>query len=278
MRIRVLTFNVRNTQGPPKRLALINRELQRISPDVVAFQEVVRSEENDSLEQLLEGLGLHGVHQADLQFVPPPFAAEFGGTALASRWPCQIAEAVDMRFADAPDIPWATLAAIIDLPEVGPFLFIATTAAWRAEASAARERQAVTLADLDARHRQELPSVIAGDFNAEPDAASIRFITGKQALDDRSAFYLDAWSTEGEGPGHTWISDNPAAAFEGARIFGDQRFARRLDYVFVGAPAAHPHGLARVISAQLAFAEPLDGVWASDHFGVVIDLEFERRS
>jgi hypothetical protein len=26
----------------------------------------------------------------------------------------------------------------------------------------------------------------------------------------------------------------------------------------------------------MAFSQPLDGVWASDHFGVVVDLEIGR--
>lgn len=279
MRIRILTFNVWNTRGPPDRLALINEELQRIRPDLLALQEVVRTAAQDDVQPLLQNVGLRGIHQADVQPVPPPFAAEYGGTVLASRWPCRVVEALDMRFADAPDVPWATLAAVIDLPDAGPLLFIATTGAWRPEASAARERQAIALADLDARHRQALPTIIAGDFNAEPDAASIRFMTGKQALGGRSTFYVDAWSSAGEGAGHTWISENPSAASDGAQLVGAQRFARRIDYVFVGSPLAHRNGVARVTSAKLAFDKPLGvDVWASDHCGVVVDLEVERRS
>ncbi|HLH90589.1 MAG TPA: hypothetical protein VKX28_19215 [Xanthobacteraceae bacterium] len=37
--------------------------------------------------------------------------------------------------------------------------------------------------------------------------------------------------------------------------------------------AAHPKAFARVEAAQLAFDGPVDGVWLSDHFGVVVDLE-----
>ena len=278
MRIRVLTFNVWNTQGPPERLALINREVQRLRPDLVAFQEVVRTDQLDSLKLLIDGSGLKGFHQADRQPITPPYAAEYGGTALASRWPCRLVEVLDMRFADAPDVPWASLAAAIDLPDVGSLLFIATTAAWRPEAAAIRERQALALADLDARYRQDLPTIIAGDFNAEPDAASIRFLTGAQSLSGRSAFYLDAWSGEGTGSGHTWVSDNPAAKADGAKLLGSGDFARRIDYIFVAGPGAHPRGAARVTSAKLAFEKPLDGIRASDHFGVVVDLEVERSS
>jgi len=32
----------------------------------------------------------------------------------------------------------------------------------------------------------ELPTIIAGDFNATPDAASIRYLAGRQSLGGRS--------------------------------------------------------------------------------------------
>lgn len=49
-----------------------------------------------------------------------------------------------------------------------------------------------------------LPTIIAGDLNAGPDAASVRFLTGRQSLSGRSVHYHDAWPVAGDGPGHTW--------------------------------------------------------------------------
>ena len=57
-------MNVQNDEGDPRRLALINAELRRIDPDVVAFQEVLYSAERRQLDELLEGTSLHGTHQA----------------------------------------------------------------------------------------------------------------------------------------------------------------------------------------------------------------------
>ncbi|MEV6770296.1 hypothetical protein AB0N05_16900 [Nocardia sp. NPDC051030] len=48
---------------------------------------------------------------------------------------------------------------------------------------------------------------------------------------------------------------------------------RRIDYVLVGASLAHPRAFARIRSAALAFDKAVDGVWASYHFGLVVDLE-----
>jgi endonuclease/exonuclease/phosphatase family metal-dependent hydrolase len=61
----------------------------------------------------------------------------------------------------------------------------------------------VAITELDARQRGALPTVIAGDFNAGPSAASIRYLTGLQSLAGRSVRYHDAWAIAGEGSGHT---------------------------------------------------------------------------
>jgi endonuclease/exonuclease/phosphatase family metal-dependent hydrolase len=127
--------------------------------------------------------------------------------------------------------------------------------------------------DLDARHRRDLPTIIAGDFNATPDAASIRYLTGRQSLAGRSVLYHDAWAAAGEGPGYTWTVVNPNARIGIDQIVRQPGLRSRFDYVFVGSWDAHPKGHAVIRSATLAFDEPIDGVWASDHFGVVVDLE-----
>jgi endonuclease/exonuclease/phosphatase family metal-dependent hydrolase len=152
-------------------------------------------------------------------------------------------------------------------------LFIGTTAAWRPGAEAVREHQAVALTDLDARHRRDLPTIIAGDFNAAPDAASIRYLTGRQSLAGRSVRYHDAWAVAGNGPGYTWTVDNPNASIGVDQIVRQPGHRSRFDYVFVGSWDAHPKALARIESATVAFDHPFDSIWASDHFAVVADLD-----
>nr|WP_246563174.1 endonuclease/exonuclease/phosphatase family protein [Bradyrhizobium liaoningense] len=104
---------------------------------------------------------------------------------------------------DANDVPWCSLAGTTPIPSEGELLFIAATTSWRLAAESARERQVVALTDLDARHRRTLPTIIAGDFNATPDAASIRYLGGLQSLAGRSVKYHDAWQIAGDGPGYT---------------------------------------------------------------------------
>jgi endonuclease/exonuclease/phosphatase family metal-dependent hydrolase len=222
-------------------------------------------------------LGLRATHQSELQQFAPPFSERYGGSAVATRWHHRVAEVLDLRVAGASDVPWATLATVVELPEFGELLFIAATAAWRPAAEAARERQAIAITELDARHRRDLPTIIAGDFNAGPDAASIRYLTGRQSLDGRSVLYHDAWSVAGQGPGYTWAAENPNAKAGAEQIVGQPDYRERFDYVFVGSWEAHPKAHARIQHAALAFDRPVGGIWASDHFGVVVDLELGKR-
>ena len=113
-----------------------------------------------------------------------------------------------------------------------------------------------------------LPTIIAG-----PQAASIRYLSGLQALNGRAVHYHDAWRVAGHGSGHTWTVDNAIAAAEIERVIGQPGHRRRIDYVFVGSVHAHPHAQARIVAAHLVADRPVDGVWLSDHAGVLVDLD-----
>jgi endonuclease/exonuclease/phosphatase family metal-dependent hydrolase len=273
MRVRVLAMNVWNLAGDSRRTDLIRSEIERIAPDLIAFEEVIKTPERDQLEELLHGTGLHGTHQLDVMASSPPWVDHYGGSAIATRWPHRVAEVIDPRMSDAMDVPWATMAVTVPIPEVGDLLFISASTSWRLESESARERQAVALANLDARHRGPLPTIIAGDFNATPNSSSIRYLTGLQSLDGRSVHYHDAWEVAGEGPGYTWNIDNPNGLSEMNAIIRQPNHRRRIDYVFVGSWHAHPNAHCYIESAQLAFDEPIDGVWLSDLFGVCVDVE-----
>jgi endonuclease/exonuclease/phosphatase family metal-dependent hydrolase len=273
MRLRVLTLNVQNGEGDARRTTLLNRELRRIRPDLVALQEVGFPGDRDQLADLLDGTGLHGTHQADVLDRVPPSADRYGGIAVASRWPHRVLEAVDRNLPGDADLPWCALAVSVPVPDAGELLLLAPTSSWRLDAEAAREQQAIALAGLDARHRRTLPTIIAGDLNAAPDASSIRYLSGAQSLDGRSVHYHDAWAVAGDGPGYTWSVDNPRAAAEIEQLVGQPGHRRRIDYVFVGSAHAHPEGRARIVAARLAVDGPVDGTWLTDHFGVLVELE-----
>jgi endonuclease/exonuclease/phosphatase family metal-dependent hydrolase len=166
---------------------------------------------------------------------------------------------------------------VTTVPGLGELLFIATTTSWRLDAEASREQQVRALVDLDARHRRELPTIIAGDFSAAPDAACIRYLSGLQSLGGDSVHYHDAWTVAGAGAGYTWSCD-PNARGVIDQIVRQPNHRRRIDYVFVGSWPAHSGARCTIRAAKLAFDEPLDGVWASDHFGVLVELELGRNA
>jgi endonuclease/exonuclease/phosphatase family metal-dependent hydrolase len=276
MRLRVLTFNVQNDEGDPRRTGLLNRELRRLDPDLVAFQEVCYPDRRDHLAELVAGTGLHTTHQSGVLGYLPPYADRYGGTAVATRWPHRVVEVLDHEPADASDLHRWTLAVSVAVPDLGEQLFVVPTTPWQLDAEAARERQAVDITDLDDRHRGTLPTIVAGDLNATPQAASIRYLSGLQTIDGHSVHYHDAWAVAGDGPGHTWSIDNAVAAAEIDRVVGQPHPHRRIDYVFVGSVHAHPLARARIVAVQLVGDRPVGDVWLSDHAGVLVDLDVER--
>ena len=85
-----------------------------------------------------------------------------------------------------------------------------------------------------------------------------------------SACYRDAWESAHPGePGHTFTPRNP--------LMGDRdRPFRRIDYLSVRC-GEHGGPTLAISACALTFDEPVDGVWASDHFGVVADLALPPR-
>jgi hypothetical protein len=85
--------------------------------------------------------------------------------------------------------------------------------------------------------------------------------------------YRDAWESTHPGEsGHTFTPRNPLVA--GGEM--PLELARRIDYVMV---RCEDHGpTLDVSSCERIFDEPVGGVWASDHFGVVADLSAQTPS
>ncbi|MFG1818511.1 endonuclease/exonuclease/phosphatase family protein [Kribbella sp. NPDC049174] len=259
-------MNVQHDAGDPRRTGLINAELRRLSPDLVAFQEVC----DDQLAELIDGTGLtHTTHQSEVLK-----SSWRHGSVLATRWPHRVVDVQERRASAESDVHWWTLAAAVDVPELGELLFIHPSTPWRLDQAGAREEQLLAAVELDEQHRFRLPSIIAGDLNATPKSAGVRFLTGLQSLGGRSTQYHDAWAVAGDGTGFTWTVANPLAAAEIDRLLGQSRLRRRIDYVFVGSAHSHPDARARVLHTELIGDAPVDGVWLSDHFAVLTDLDY----
>ena len=264
--MRVLTLNLWGRLGAwaDRRSVLIDG-LRRLQPDLVAFQETIVTGNFDQVADLMGG-DYQVVHQsAGLTAVDQE---GFHGASIATRWPLRDVREVDLHLtARTADFPCTTLIADVETP-VGDVLFVNHLPSWQLDFELERELQAVTAARaieamLVERRRHV---VLAGDFDADPAAASIRFWSGRQSVSGMSVCYRDAWeSKHPDEPGHTFTPRNPQMRDH------DWPF-RRIDYIFVRC-AEHGGPSLEITDSRVAFDQPVDGVWASDHFGVLADLK-----
>ena len=266
MPLRILTLNLWHDQGPwPSRRERVREWLERLDPDVVALQEVLRGAPRDQLLELFGGSGFHLDFAAATRYWRD--SSVLFGNAVASRYPIQDRD--EKALPDAGDGERRVALSVTIATPHGPLGLTCTHLNWKLHHGWVRERQVVALADFARARRPglELPPVIAGDLNAEPDSAEIRYLTGLQSLEGRSAHFYDAWRVAGDGsPGFTWSNRNPYARIA---IEPD----RRIDYVLAGYP--QPSGIGRIDACRVVCDDEADGIWPTDHFGVYAELRTE---
>ncbi len=265
--LRVLTLNVWATGGDwPARRNAIRSGLEQLEPDLVALQETVLTDEYDQAGDLLaDGYEILRSRTRDRNGM---------GITIASRWPVARTREIDLQ--TKPDLtegfrPCALLAEVIGPAPIGRLVFVNHLPSWAVDAEVERERQAVMVVEAIEAFAEAPPHVVlAGDLDADPDAASIRFLTGRQSIGGRSVCYRDAWEkAHPDDPGDTFTPANPIVADP------DWPFGR-IDYVLVRC-ALHGGPTLGIRACERVFDQPIDGVWASDHFGLVADLEIPSR-
>jgi endonuclease/exonuclease/phosphatase family metal-dependent hydrolase len=196
---------------------------------------------------------------------PPLDSGRIGNAVLSSR---PIEASHDARLPFLPD-PTEVQRVVVHARTGGVDVF-STHLAWQLDDARLRERQARALVRFVRRHADPAATVgpvIAGDFNAEPDASAIRYLTGLQPLGGDRTYWQDAWRLAGDGgPGLTWSNANPHAVLDGEP-------GRRIDYIFSGFHG--PGGSGRPVECRVIANHPEDGVWPTDHFGVLAVLQTE---
>jgi endonuclease/exonuclease/phosphatase family metal-dependent hydrolase len=259
--LRVLTLNVWNLSGNwrSRRLAILG-VLRRWAPDVVCLQEVVANERGNQAEWLASELGAWKVAYAG---EPPTVGTARFGNAVLSRWP--IDAGATTRLPYVPDE--LEVQRLVVHARTGGVDVFSTHLAWQLHDAALRERQVQSLVRFVSERTDPaapLGPVVAGDFNAEPESSAIRYLSGLASLDGASVYLQDAWRLAGDGgPGITWSNDNPHAAI-------DQEPDRRIDYIFSGFHGRN--GAGRPVECRVVADEAAEGVWPSDHFGVLAVL------
>jgi endonuclease/exonuclease/phosphatase family metal-dependent hydrolase len=264
--LRVMTFNVLGPMHADwgRRREVARAGLRELRPDVAALQEVVWGAGYDQAADLLGPdyqVARHSGRSADAV-----------GAVLASRWPFGLVREVDLHVtARVADLPWAAaVVAEVALPApFGQTVLVHHKPTYEVGYAREREVQAVASARFveDQVADRDCHVVLLGDFDDTPDSSSVRFWTGRQSLGDLSVAYRDAWEATHPGdPGHTFAPDNPLVrAGEMPSELG-----RRIDYVMVRCGTHGPS--LDVVDCRRVFDQPVDGVFASDHFGVLADL------
>ncbi len=260
-RLRVLSWNLGGRGGPwEARLGAIDATLRAVDPDVVALQEVWEEEGGRSEGAILAGaLGFR--HAYAIRYAIDGVAI---GNAVLSRWP--IAGFEVRPLAAPPELEELrnVVRADVDGPR-GPLQIYTTHLNWRFDQSAVRQEQVRAVARFVAETRRGCPLVLAGDFNAVPEADEIRMLTGRAAVPVPGLVFHDAWEAAGNlEAGFTWTNDNPYARM-------DLEPDRRIDYVFVGWPGKG--GAGQVLGCRLV-GDPVDGVHPSDHLGVLAEVRY----
>jgi endonuclease/exonuclease/phosphatase family metal-dependent hydrolase len=264
-RIRVATVNLFARHGDwERRRPALRQALRDLDAGVLALQEAVVDGSGDTARELL-GEGYEVVHQRRGLVGD----GTHHGSSVASRWPIRAVHEVDLHLTGRTrDYSCGTVLVEVDSP-VGRLLFGSHGNSWQWWAERERELQAVAVVQAVERLVADRPAhvVLGGDFNAEPQASSMRFFTGRASLEGISTAYRDVWeSGHGDAPGDTFDPANPLTAVDEPGL--DR--GRRIDYLLV---RCGDHGpTLRIADARLAVHELVDGVQPSDHYGVVADL------
>jgi endonuclease/exonuclease/phosphatase family metal-dependent hydrolase len=265
-RLRALTLNLFAQHADwPARSAVLRDQLALLRPDVVALQEAVVDEGSDSARVVLGG-----EYEFAHQTVGLVGDGRHHGASVASRWPITAVHEVDLHLTPRTgDYSCGAVIAEVVPPGFGRVLVVCHGNSWPWWAERERELQAVAVVrrinDLLADRPAHV--VVGGDFNATPDTASMRFWTGRQSLDGLSTAYRDCWeSVHGDALGWTVDPANPLTAKDEPGL--DR--GRRIDYLLVRC-ADHGPTLA-ITDCRQVLETPVDGVWPSDHFGVLADL------
>lgn len=266
--LRVLTLNIWNLMGQWRaRRDEIVAWIDHLEPHLVCLQEVIESADGKNQADWLAEHAGGEWHVAYAGRAVMDGAAKFGN-AVMSRWPIDATHERDLT-SHPPDRSDEVPRLVLHASTNGYDVF-STHLVWRPDESNIRERE-VTELDIAIREWTDpngvLPPILAGDFNAEPDSAAIRFLTGSTSIGGRATYYQDAWRVAGgRGDGFTWDNRNIHAAVQ-------RQPDRRLDYIFSGWRENVASGAGRVAFACVVCDRALTGTYASDHFGLFAEIE-----
>lgn len=248
--LKVVTYNIQGMKpgtNPGTRLFYIIQKLKEVNPDIIGIQEVnedkIGDNSDNQIRRIADSLSAHfeipyytyyeQTHEAwDNQY------REFIG--IISKYPVE-----EQGFRDlTPGIfPRKVLWNYINTP-LGNINFFNTHLSFNS--SKTRKIQVDEILDyagLQTAIKQNVASIITGDFNDIPDSTSIKKFTNVSHLDTYA-------EVNPSSPGYTIPSSSPY---------------RKIDYIFV-----NKFTKLNIDTSYIVMDEPYDGInYCSDHLGVV---------
>ena len=258
-RVRLATLNLLYyPQGDRwrERRPLVEAELGTVAADVVGFQEVNRSIDQDrGLAGAVPDLD-YAVYRAS-EIVPPRYPRHWDGVVLLAR-----RSSGQVRFHEVRRLTHQRVVQALGLRlEGGETLTVANTHLHHPDGPSghvARLRQARSIVAWLSTLPPSDATVLLGDLNGLPDEPSLRFLF--------DAGFRSATREAGRGDPGTFGSGLVAPTiYRGP--------ASCIDYVLVREGAT-------VLDARLAFDQPAGhdpGLYPSDHRGLIADVEVGRR-
>jgi endonuclease/exonuclease/phosphatase family metal-dependent hydrolase len=235
--------------------------LAEVEPDVVCLVEAWRWGESSQPERVARRLGLPYCH----------FAGDWeqedwvSGVGLVCRWPMSEPRRLPLRSEDGAG--FGEVVHVVVDGERGTIQLFAVVLDYPLDGSAIRQAQVRQLASLvsEIAPKRDLV-IVCGDFNAGPDSAEIRMLTGRSASASPGLVFYDSWEMAGDGsPGYTWSNRNPLAAIG---LYPNRRF----DYILSAWPRRH--GAGHPIRCSLLGVRPPGQDQISDHYGLVAELRY----
>ena len=220
------------------------------APDAVCLQEVVDSDSLDNGAELIAAATGYEVY-----YVQTHEAFVFReGIAVLSPWPIAGAESQSLPITDFGIAERAILAVELATP-AGPKRVFCSHMSIDPDEQRKADESVAAWQFMDAR-RTAGPALFAGDLNAQPDTLAMRVLRGAATHAGVTGDLADAWlAARPTDPGMTHPSDAPE---------------KRIDYVYVVPGDTTP--MPAEIDCDRVFTEPTDGVYASDHVGLLCTL------
>jgi endonuclease/exonuclease/phosphatase family metal-dependent hydrolase len=258
--MRLVTLNTWGTRGDwPARRRVFQHGFRALDADVLVLQETIRT---DDVDQATEMLG-DGYHLAEQQ----KREVDGQGITTASRWPFGEVFEIDLHLTErTDDFACTCLVTEVLAPEPLGRVWVANHFPdYQLDHERERRLQAVEVARRLESLVVERPGhvIVAGDLDADAGSDSIRFWTGRHVIDDTSVCYRNASEAVHPGtPPATYVPQNHN------QVTPDWPFTA-IDHVLIRCDGSGPTLAIR--NCRRCFDQ--GQVAASDHYGLVVDLE-----